>query len=75
MGLTEQLRSTWKQMVPVKHDLAAHTKGVKQGNSKGHYEKTPGFLQDGRATSTRSTGIDPGPKDPIHPDMPNLSPP
>jgi hypothetical protein len=32
-------------------------------------------LNDGRATSTRSTGIMPGEKDPIHPDMPNLSPP
>lgn len=75
MGLTEQLRSWWKQAVPVRPDTTAHTKGVNQGNSVGHYEKQPGFLQDGRATSTRSTGIQPETKDPIHPDMPNLSPP
>lgn len=69
------LQSLWKQIVPVRPDMASHTKGVKQGNSTGHFEKQPGFLQDGRATSTRSTGIMPGEKDPIHPDMPNLSPP
>lgn len=75
MGLLDQLRSRWKAIVPVTPDIASHTKGVKEGNSEGHYEKQPGFLQDGRATSTRSTGIMPGEKDPVHPDMPNLSPP
>jgi hypothetical protein len=75
MPLTHQLKSWWQSRKTVRHDTPAHTKGVKQGNSTGHYEKTPGFLTDGRATSTRSTGIMPGEKDPIHPDMPNLSPP
>jgi hypothetical protein len=75
MSLTDQLKSWWQGQKAVRHDTPSHTKGVKQGNSTGHYEKTPGFLKDGRATSTRSTGILPGVKDPIHPDMPNLSPP
>lgn len=75
MPLTQQLKSWWKQRKEVRHDTSAHTKGVRQGNSKGHYEKQPGFLKDGRATSSRSTGVLPGIKDPIHPDMPNLSPP
>lgn len=75
MPLTDRLKSWWQSRKAVRHDITAHTKGVKQGNSRGHYEETPGFLEDGRATSTRSTGIMPGEKDPIHPDMPNLSPP
>lgn len=75
MPITHQLKSWWQQQKQVRPDTPAHTKGVKQGNSSGHFEKTPGFLKDGRATSTRSTGIMPGEKDPIHPDMPNLSPP
>lgn len=75
MGLIHQLKSKWKEVKQVRPDTTSHTKGVKQGNSTGHFEKTPGFLKDGRATSTRSTGIMPGIKDPIHPDMPNLSPP
>jgi hypothetical protein len=75
MPLSHHLKSKWKQIKKVRPDTPAHTKGVKQGNSKGHYDKQPGFLQDGRATSTRSTGILPGMKDPVHPDMPNLSPP
>jgi hypothetical protein len=75
MSLSDQLKSWWQQRKEVRHDTASHTKGVEEGNSTGHYEKNAGFLKDGRATSTRSTGIMPGEKDPIHPDMPNLSPP
>jgi hypothetical protein len=75
MTLTHQLKSKWQQVKKVRPDTTSHSWGVKQGNSKGHYEKTAGFLPDGRATATRSTGIMPGIKDPIHPDMPNLSPP
>jgi hypothetical protein len=75
MSLLHQLKSKWKESKEVRPDTPSHTKGVKQGNSTGHYGKQAGFLQDGRATSTRSTGIMPGIKDPIHPDMPNLSPP
>lgn len=73
--MLHQIKAMWKQHMKVKPDMTSHTTGVKQGNSTGHYEKQPGFLQDGRSTSTRSTGIFPEEKDPIHPDMPNLSPP
>jgi hypothetical protein len=69
------LKSLWKKILPVKPDLPSHTKGVRQGNSTGNYDKTPGFLADGRSNATRSTGINPGPHNPIHPDMPNVSPP
>lgn len=55
-------------------DTPAHTPGVKSGNSKGHYEKQPGHLPDGRSTSRRSTGVNSGPHNPIDPRMPNLSP-
>jgi hypothetical protein len=75
MGLAHELKSLWQQRKAVRHDTTSHTEGVEQGNSPGHYEKTPGFLSDGRATATRSTGIHPGDKNPIHPGMPNLSPP
>jgi hypothetical protein len=64
-----------EQILPVKPDLTSHTKGVTQGNSMGSYEKQPGHFPDGRSNSTRSTGISPGIVNPIHPDMPNLSPP
>ncbi len=70
-----KLKSLWKQIVPVKPTLPSHTKGVHQGNSTGNYEKQKGQLPDGRANAFRSTGIFPEEKDPIHPDMPNLSPP
>jgi hypothetical protein len=70
-----QVKSLWKRIVPVKPDLPSHTKGVKQGNSVGNYESQPGHLPDGRSNSKRSTGISPGLVDPVHPDMPNLSPP
>jgi hypothetical protein len=75
MGLAHQLKSLWQQTKKVHPDTPSHTPGVKQGNSTGHYEKTPGFLADGRANATRSTGVHPDDKNPIHPDMPNLSPP
>lgn len=51
-----------------------HTPGVRQGNSKGNYESMDGHLPDGRATSERSTGINPKAANPIDPRMPNLSP-
>jgi len=51
-----------------------HTPGVKQGNSRGNYEKQAGHKADGRATSERSTGINPKAANPIDPRMPNLSP-
>ncbi len=51
-----------------------HVRGTKQGNATGSYERTPGHLPDGRSTARRSTGINPGKRDPIDPRMPNLSP-
>ncbi|MDQ3850217.1 MAG: hypothetical protein M3296_06350 [Actinomycetota bacterium] len=69
------VKGLWKRFVPVKHDLTAHTRGVSQGNSTGNYEREGGHLADGRSTAQRSTGIAPESHNPIHPDMPNLSPP
>jgi hypothetical protein len=69
------LKGLWKRAVSVRHDLPAHTKGVSQGNSTGNYKRNSGHLPDGRSTAERSTGINPKPHNPIHPDMPNLSPP
>lgn len=51
-----------------------HTPGVKQGNSRGNYEKQAGHKADGRATSERSTGVNAKASNPIDPRMPNLSP-
>ena len=51
-----------------------HVKGTRMGNSTGNYESQPGHLPDGRSTARRSTGINPGKRDPIDPRMPNLSP-
>jgi hypothetical protein len=58
----------------VKTDAPAHTPGIKQGNSKGNYERQAGHLPDGRSTAERSTGINARKRDPIDPRMPNLSP-
>ena len=57
-----------------KPDISAHTPGIKQGNSKGNYERQPGHLPDGRSTAERSTGINAKAREPIDPRMPNLSP-
>jgi hypothetical protein len=58
----------------VKTDAPAHTPGIKQGNSKGNYERQAGHLPDGRSTAARSTGVNAGAREPIDPRMPNLSP-
>jgi hypothetical protein len=58
----------------VSPDAPAHVKGVKQGNSRGNYEKQPGHKPDGTSTAERSTGINPEARQPIDPSMPNLSP-
>jgi hypothetical protein len=58
----------------VKQDAPAHVAGIKQGNSKGNYEAMAGHKPDGRSTAARSTGINPGKREPIDPRMPNLSP-
>jgi hypothetical protein len=51
-----------------------HVPGVRQGNSKGHYESQSGHEPDGRATAERSTGINAGAFNPIDPRMPNIPP-
>ena len=58
----------------IKTDAPAHVAGIKQGNSKGNYEKQAGHLPDGRSTAERSTGVNVGAREPIDPRMPNLSP-
>ena len=60
---------------PPPPDVSAHTPGIRQGNAPGSYDKQAGHLPDGRSTAARSTGINPGKRDPIDPRMPNLSPP
>jgi hypothetical protein len=51
-----------------------HVQGIKQGNSKGNYEKQSGHLPDGRVTAERSTGVNAEARNPIDPRMPNLPP-
>jgi hypothetical protein len=58
----------------IEPDTPAHTPGIKQGNSKGNYERQSGHLPDGRSTARRSTGINAKKREPIDPRMPNLSP-
>ncbi|HEY1681284.1 MAG TPA: hypothetical protein VGF98_06605 [Candidatus Tumulicola sp.] len=55
--------------------MTSHVEGIKQGNSVGNYEKQPGHLPNGTSTAERSTGINAEARDPILPQMPNLSPP
>jgi len=57
-----------------KMDKPTHVRGTYQGNAPGAYDKMSGHLPDGRSTAARSTGINPGKRDPIDPRMPNLSP-
>jgi hypothetical protein len=57
-----------------KPDKPSHVKGTKQGNSTGNYDRMPGHNEDGTSTAERSTGINPGKREPIDPRMPNLSP-
>jgi hypothetical protein len=55
-------------------DAPSHVKGIQSGNTKGNYERQAGHNPDGTSTAERSTGINPGKRDPIDPSMPNLSP-
>jgi hypothetical protein len=57
-----------------KMDKPTHVRGTYQGNKPGAYDRMRGHLPDGRSTAERSTGINPGKRDPIDPRMPNLSP-
>lgn len=57
----------------VKPDAPSHTPGIKMGNTGGKKQK--GHLPDGRVTAERSTGVNPGGREPIAPQvMPNLPP-
>ncbi len=58
----------------VKRSAPSHVKGIKEGNSVGHYERQRGNLPDGRTTAERSTGINPRHRNPIDPRMPRLFP-
>lgn len=55
-------------------DASAHVPGVVQGNAVGAYEAQEGNHPDGTADSRRSTGVNPGRRDPILDVMPNLPP-
>lgn len=59
----------------VKPTASSHVRGIREGNEEGSYEKMAGHHPDGTSTSERSTGVDAGSKNPILPEMPNLSPP
>lgn len=52
----------------------SHVAGVRQGNHRGRAKHQPGHRSDDTSTARRSTGIDAGSREPIMPDMPNLSP-
>ncbi|MBW1601922.1 hypothetical protein JJV70_07315 [Streptomyces sp. JJ66] len=58
----------------IKNDAASHTKGVRRGNHQGKAKHQPGHTDDDRSTMRRSTGINAALREPIQPDMPNLSP-
>jgi hypothetical protein len=58
----------------VRTDKLGHTPGIKQGNSRGNYEKQNGHLPDGRRTAEASTGVNPKSSRPIDPSMPSLTP-
>ncbi|HJV37195.1 hypothetical protein [Geomonas sp.] len=51
-----------------------HVPGVRSGNKPGAYDHSPGHLPGDRSTARRSTGINSKDRDPILPEMPNLSP-
>jgi hypothetical protein len=55
-------------------DAPTHVAGIRQGNSRGHFEKERGHRKDGTVDARRSTGINPRKHDPILKVMPNLPP-
>jgi hypothetical protein len=55
-------------------DLPSHVKGIKQGNSRGNYERQVGWTPGGEAKAESATGINPDARAPIDPRMPNLPP-
>ncbi len=70
--MTDNLKTGQPDVDPA---APSHVPGVTEGNSVGNYEKMRGHEADGRSTAARSTGINPANRDPILPNMPNLSPP
>ena len=58
----------------IRTDATSHVPGVRQGNHRGTHKRHPGHLPGGLADSRRSTGINPEPKNPILPVMPDLPP-
>jgi hypothetical protein len=62
----------------VKPSAPAHTRGVREGNRGARMIREPGIKRVGRlmarATSRRSTGINPEAHHPIDPRMPVLTP-
>jgi hypothetical protein len=70
-------------MPDVEPDAPAHTAGIREGNEPGSFDKDPGLYSAdetgagrprGKGTARRSTGINPGARNPIDPNSPNLSP-
>ena len=63
----------------VRPDTPSHIKGVRQGNQLGSLAQEPGIIEVennwAKGTARRSTGVSPEKRNPIHPEMPNLSPP
>lgn len=55
-------------------EAPSHVGGVREGNAKGNYAKMDGHKADGTASARRSTGINPGSRDPIMAGMPKLTP-
>jgi hypothetical protein len=69
------LKALFKPLGMATPDLTAHIEGVPAGNDSGNYEDQVGHLPDGRSTAARSTGIGVAAREPILPQMPNVSPP
>ncbi|MGI8405095.1 MAG: hypothetical protein ACR2OE_10120 [Thermomicrobiales bacterium] len=81
MKIFENLRVGKRQTTP---DADAHVQGNREGNQPGSFDRDPGLYSTGetesgrptgKGTARRSTGVNPGPKNPIDPKSPNLSPP
>jgi len=58
----------------VSPDAPAHTAGIDKGGAPGSRRKQPGHLPDGRRSAEAVTGVNPGARNPIDPEMPFLSP-
>ncbi|MBM9510248.1 hypothetical protein [Actinacidiphila acididurans] len=55
-------------------DRPAHVAGVRRGNHQGGRKRQPGHRRNNLSTARRSTGINARHRNPVLPDMPNLSP-